>query len=97
MDAFQKLNGSGETVPNLIGFYGAFKQNGSYHVILEYANIGTLEDYFEQVQPPKREADILNLWRSIFQINHALVQIHAPFQGDNNWQSSSDEPRIFQG
>jgi hypothetical protein len=95
VDAFQKLNGYGEPVPNLIGFYGAFKQNGSFHVILEYANAGTLEDYFETVPPPREGSDIMKLWTNLFQVNHALVRIHAP--GDNHEPSSSQRPKIFQG
>lgn len=95
MEAFQKLNGAGEPVPNLIGFYGAFKQNDSFHVILEYANGGTLEDYFKEVQSPKEGDDILRFWENFFQVNHALVRIHTP--GDSHVRSSSRQPRIFQG
>ena len=92
VNAFRKLNETGRPVPNLIGFYGAFKQNGSYNIILQYANIGTLEDYFQKVKPPKLGKDILTLWRNLFNITWALIDIH-------DLPQSSDEgrPRIFQG
>jgi hypothetical protein len=62
--AFGKLNEGNEPVPNLIGFHGAFSQNDTFHVVLEYANIGTLEDHFAQVSPPRQGQDILSVWKS---------------------------------
>ncbi|KPI38136.1 uncharacterized protein AB675_1060 [Cyphellophora attinorum] len=94
VDAFQKLNNTGEKIPNLIGCYGAFKQNGSYHVILEYANVGTLEDYFNKVNPPEEKGDVLKLWTNLFDVNNALVKIHDG--GDSN-SSASQKGEIFQG
>ena len=91
-EAFRKLNESGQPVPNLIGFYGAFKQNGSFNIVLRYANIGTLEDYFVKVRSPKLGNDIVNLWRNLFKLTDALVDIHGLPQDNDNRQ-----PRIFQG
>ncbi|KIV87458.1 hypothetical protein PV11_03002 [Exophiala sideris] len=97
--AFQKLvNEYDEPVPNLIRFYGAFKQNDSFHVILEYANVGTLEDYFNKVQPPRLGHDILSLWTNVFQLNHALAHIHNTSHNHNGYEAHvTGSPRIFQG
>jgi hypothetical protein len=92
VDAFRRLNESGEPVPNLVGYYGAFTQNKSRHILLQYANVGTLEEYWEKVDPPKRGTDILTLWSKLFQVNRALVQIH-----ENDSNGGGGSPQIFQG
>ncbi|KAJ9603081.1 hypothetical protein H2200_012376 [Cladophialophora chaetospira] len=92
VDAFRRLNESGEPIPNLVGFYGAFTQSQSHHIILQYANIGTLEDYWEKVDPPRGGADILTLWSKLFEINRALVQMH-----ESESDGDTGSPRIFQG
>lgn len=92
VDAFRKLNETGRPVPNLVGFYGAFRQNGSFNIILQYANVGTLEDYFQKAKPPKRGKDILKLWRNLFRLTDPLIDIH-----DLSSSNDAEQPRIFQG
>ncbi|EXJ92077.1 NEK protein kinase [Capronia epimyces CBS 606.96] len=92
VDAFQKLHGSVDPIPNLVGFHGAFRQNKSFHIILDYATVGTLEDYLEAVNPPRRGHDIVTMWENLFKLNDALAQIHGLSQS-----SDSENPRIFQG
>ncbi|OCT53406.1 hypothetical protein CLCR_09508 [Cladophialophora carrionii] len=92
VEAFRRLNDSGEPAPNLIGFYGAFTQSNSRHIILQYANVGTLEDYWKKVEPPKLGRDILTLWSKVFEVCNALVQIHER-EGDRN----TGRPQIFRG
>ncbi|KAL9620221.1 MAG: hypothetical protein Q9160_005230 [Pyrenula sp. 1 TL-2023] len=92
VDAFRKLNEAARPAPNVVGFYGAFMQNGSFNIILQYANIGTLEDYFAAARPPKLGEDILNLWRNLFKLNDALIDIHGLAH-----TSDAGQPRIFQG
>ncbi|KIW94037.1 uncharacterized protein Z519_05353 [Cladophialophora bantiana CBS 173.52] len=92
VEAFRKLNESSAPMPNLIGFYGAFTQNQSRHIILEYANVGTLEEYWKKVQPPKLGQDIVTLWDNFFKLNKALVQIH-----ENMGTDRAGRLQIFQG
>jgi serine/threonine protein kinase len=94
VDAFRKLNSTGERIPNLIGCYGAFRQNGSYHIILEYANVGTLEDYFRKTQPPEERSEVLKLWTNLFGLNDALVKIH---DGGGSNSSTPHRGEIFKG
>lgn len=91
-DAFQKLNEIGRPIPNFIGFHGAFIQNKSFNILLQYANIGTLEDYFLKATPPKHQNDILTLWRNLFRLADAVVDIHGLPQS-----SAPEQLRIFQG
>lgn len=79
-------------MPNLIGFYGAFRQNKSRHLILQYANIGTLDDYFEKAKSPKLGKDIILAWGSLFKVNDALLHIH-----NCPHPNGKDVPRFFQG
>ncbi|KAL9108230.1 MAG: hypothetical protein Q9227_006968 [Pyrenula ochraceoflavens] len=91
-DAFRKINESGQPVPNLIGFYGAFRQNGSFNIVLQYANLETLEAYFRKTKPPKLGTDIVTLWRNVFKLTDALNAIH-----DLPHETKAEQPRIFQG
>lgn len=53
-EAFKKLKHQVDA-SDLIGFYGSYRQGNSYNIILEYANEGTLEDYFRNMEPPVRK------------------------------------------
>ena len=74
--AFRKLVSSGKPLPNLIGFYGSYVQDGTYNVILEYADQGNLEEYFKNTAPPSRGKDIIEFWRGLFGVIRALDKIH---------------------
>jgi hypothetical protein len=76
VDAYRRLNASGKPVSSLVSFYGAFTQNETRHIILQYANVGTLEDYWEKVDPPRDGEDILAVWTKLFDLNRALVRLH---------------------
>lgn len=75
----------------MIGFYGSFKQDNTYNVILEYADKGNLEQYFRTVSPPTREEDKIKFWERLFNLAKALVQMHGM------QPSKNDGPRIFPG
>jgi hypothetical protein len=60
----------------LIGFYGNYVQGNNYNLILEYADQGNLEQYFENTDPPCEEDDIMKFWRGMFGILKALDSIH---------------------
>lgn len=89
VDAFKVLNRQPQPPANIVGFYKAFRQNDSYHIVLQYANVGTLEDYFEKCERPTLGRDILDLWTSLFRLNEAVDWIHtsrSPQGGDNTEQ-----------
>lgn len=88
--AFRRIRHTG-TDPSIIRFYGSFIQDGTYNIILEYADMGTLENYFERTTPPSRGEDIIKFWRRIFSILSALMMIHGM------QHSNAEGPQIFQG
>jgi serine/threonine protein kinase len=78
--------------PNIIQFYGSFTQNGTYNVILAYADKATLEEYFRTVLPPTSGPDIEHFWASLCGIFKALIHIH-----DVDGQNTMGGPQILQG
>ena len=77
--------------PTMIGFFGSFRQNGTYNILLEYADGGTLEDYFRNARPPNRGEDICNFWARFLGIVDALMAIH------NEDEEDAEGPQILQG
>ena len=61
---------------HIIGFYGSFVWAGTYNILLEYADKGTLEDYFESTERPSTGRDITNFWDGLLNILGALKAIH---------------------
>jgi hypothetical protein len=75
VEAFRRVNRPPN--PHLIGFYGNYIIKGhSYNLILEYADQGTLEEYFEKTAPPCEEEDIVKFWTGMFGILKAIDGIH---------------------
>jgi len=60
----------------IIGFYGSYRHGNAFHIILEYANEGTLEDFLQKVTPPTNPHDIYVLWRNMLQLLCALTVLH---------------------
>ncbi len=64
--------------PNMINFYGSYVLDGTFNLLLEYANKGTLEQYFQTNDPPYDAEDIIDFWRGVFNVVGALVRLHKP-------------------
>ena len=62
---------------SLVRFLGSYKQGDTHNMLLEYADRGTLEDYFRSVAPPSLSGDILMFWDRLFSVLKALARIHA--------------------
>lgn len=56
------------TSPGILTYYGNFKQEGTVNLIIEFANKGSLEEYFEHEGPPTNPQDIANFWHAFYQI-----------------------------
>lgn len=89
--AFSRLLCKGDSTPGLIGFYGSFVHGDTYNIILEYADRGTLENYFQTVTPPWGPTSIADFWGGLFGVIRALIIIHGELT-DN-----SDSQNIIQG
>lgn len=86
--AFHRI---GPNQENIVKYYGSFTRNDIYNVILEYADKGTLKDFFERELPPSTEENIMKFWACIFQLMNGLWKIHTIDGG------ALDGPQIFQG
>lgn len=60
----------------MIGFYGGFRHGDRYNIILEFADKGTLEDYFKKITPPTTGEEIITFWEHLFNLIEALLFVH---------------------
>ena len=70
--AFQKL---GPTL-SIIEFYGSYIHEDSFNILLEFADKGSLAQYFREEAPPTTGEEIIKFWGSIFMLGQALAAIH---------------------
>jgi len=61
---------------NIVGFYGSFTQNGTFNLILQYADGGNLLDFFQRTARPTDPDSIGQFWKSIFPIFQGLHRLH---------------------
>lgn len=69
-------------MPNIIKYYGSFRQHDRYNIVLEHANGGDLAQFFRETPPPRNKADIKMFWKSIFQVLLGLERIHHLVDGN---------------
>jgi serine/threonine protein kinase len=69
---------------NIVGYYGSFVQNGTFNLLLQFADGGNLLDYYGNTPPPTDPADVRRFWRSLFSVFKGLHAVHriAPSIGD---------------
>jgi serine/threonine protein kinase len=89
--AFRALMSSGSLGKSIIGFFGSIEQDGSYNVLLEYADGGTLEDYLQKTPSPTTGHEICKFWSAFFNVIKALTLIH------NVRGKDPKDPPILQG
>ncbi|KAH6674263.1 hypothetical protein B0J14DRAFT_35422 [Halenospora varia] len=79
IDYKQEVNGfrSVKQSESIIKFYGSFIQGDDYNILLEFADRGSLEQYFEKESPPSRGVDIIKFWEALFQLIKGLKAIHS--------------------
>lgn len=75
--AFKQVTDAGNrSAPGLIEFYGGFRYRGTFNIVLQYADSGTLEELFRQNQPPNSGEEIISFWSNLFEIIKGICQIH---------------------
>lgn len=68
---------------NIVSFFGSFKHGDTFHIILEYANKGTLEDLMEKSPPPTGPEALHELWGALLRLLQAFQKLHdLPFEGN---------------
>ena len=86
-----ELRYGGRPTANIIGYYGSFVRDGTYNLVLEYADRGTLEDFMNQMLEPKNISDITIFWERFLPVLGGLAQIHG------TPGSPTDGPHILLG
>ncbi|RYO74951.1 hypothetical protein DL764_010633 [Monosporascus ibericus] len=69
---------------NVITYHGSFRQNGTYNLILDYADGGSLKDLLGNQEPPSTVEDIEQFWRSLFGVFNGLQSIHQWMEPDDD-------------
>ena len=83
VNGFLNPNVRGGFSTNIIGFHGSFIWHGTYNVLLEYADRGTLEQYFDTAQSPSSGEGITKVWRELCKLLPALAAIHGGQPSDS--------------
>ncbi|KAF1953576.1 hypothetical protein CC80DRAFT_141675 [Byssothecium circinans] len=76
VDAYKIMSGQADVEDHMPRFFGSWKQGQEYNMLLEYVGGGTLEDFFEQNEPPDRGEDSLKFWESMAQLVKLVSRIH---------------------
>lgn len=74
--AFKRLRYGQRSPGNIIEYYSSFVSNGTYNIILEYADRGTLYEYLKNTDGPTGIGDIMTFWKNFLRIFHGLSHIH---------------------
>ncbi|KAF7187457.1 Mitogen-activated protein kinase kinase 2 [Pseudocercospora fuligena] len=72
--------GSRQT-PGLITYYSSFTHLGTFNIILEFAEVGNLEEFYESAIRPVGGEQIINFWENLFDTTKALFTIHESYLG----------------
>jgi serine/threonine protein kinase len=62
---------------SIIKFYGSYIHRDEFNVLLEFADKGSLEEYFQRESPPTQSANIIEFWEGLFQLIKGLKTIHS--------------------
>jgi serine/threonine protein kinase len=76
VEAYKAMGAEEVALPNMIRFYGSWRQGDTYNMLLEYVGGGTLESFMEATDPPTRFEDILKFWVKLFDLVALLARIH---------------------
>ncbi|KAK8059494.1 hypothetical protein PG996_009424 [Apiospora saccharicola] len=74
-EAYMKL--SAHFSPSIVHCYEWFEQGDSYVIVLEYAEYGSLIEYWKGTHEPTQQEDINMLWTNFFEIFEGLSVIHS--------------------
>lgn len=96
LKAFISLKQHERSTNNLIGFFGSFCHGNVFTLILEYADQGTLEDFFNRDQPSDA-AEILELWTALLGLTNALQTLHSEGRIYEVLQDRQDDDSALKG
>ncbi|KAL1310564.1 hypothetical protein AAFC00_000843 [Neodothiora populina] len=79
----------------IVEFFAGFTHGGTYNVILEFAEPGTLEDYFQTTMPPRDEMNITSFWRNFLLALSATVSMVHENGGYHGWHGDMKPTNIL--
>ncbi|KAK4213745.1 hypothetical protein QBC37DRAFT_422527 [Rhypophila decipiens] len=74
---------------HIVGYYGSFIQSDKFNLLLQFANAGSLLDYYRD-PPPTSQQDIRQFWGSLLSVLKGLHQVH-------QIKPKNDEPGEYRG
>jgi serine/threonine protein kinase len=74
--AFTTLTKDGHSPEHIVEYLGSYEQGEVRCIILEFADMGSLDDYFHNITPPASERDTVAFFSSLFQLLKGLMSIH---------------------
>ncbi|KAK3667545.1 hypothetical protein LTR22_001723 [Elasticomyces elasticus] len=91
VEAYDKIHSGGLPIESLLRYYGTYTYDGKYYVILEYADVGTLEDFLRETPKPTRGEHIIAIWRGAFDLVEAVYRVHM----QHGWHQDIDMENIL--
>jgi hypothetical protein len=79
-----------QVAQHLVRLYGSWRIDGKFNLLLEYADKGPLETFFQKVKPPQTAQDFFKFWNSLVQIVKPVGRIH-------ELSGRGTIPSVFQG
>ena len=79
--AFELLKDSVDAGLAILNYHGRFRLAGTFNILLEYADGGTLEDAFQTTDPPVTTAQETAFWLGMLNICRAIKAVHDPVIG----------------
>lgn len=79
-----RLRWNGQPSPHIVAYYGSFIHGNSYNIILEYADLGTLESFMRDTQSPSTFEDTVLFWDRLFDVIHGIMVIHGKIGNDSS-------------
>ncbi|KAF2115660.1 hypothetical protein BDV96DRAFT_492255, partial [Lophiotrema nucula] len=74
--AYKALNNHGGPLNNIVVFHGSWISHGTYNMLLEYVDGGTLTEFLKSTEPPTRVEDIVDFWSSLLDLIKPLIRMH---------------------
>jgi serine/threonine protein kinase len=62
--------------PAVVDFHGSFEHGETHYIVLEYADKGSLQNFFATEQPPTKAKEVLAFWERFFELCRALMFVH---------------------
>ena len=74
--AFEILGQTGLRETHIIGYHCSYSFKGLHHMLLEHADLGTLEEFMQQRPPPATGATVASFWKNLLRIIDPIVALH---------------------